>query len=1304
VLLLLVLFTVATVVILVALYRQSTALYKTMAKQGAAHQARTFEEFRKLYTSEVVDHLKGHAIKITHNPPAERKEGTIPIPATLAMELGENINRNNPGAYVRLYSEFPFPNRKETRPPLDAFQKDALRAFQEDPTEPFYRFEEYEGRPSLRYAVADRMEASCVECHNNPASGSPKTDWKVGDVRGALEIVRPLDNTVAHVHAGLERTLGITFTAYGLGLVGLGLVIHHLRRTRAKLQDSEARTRAIVDNAADGILTIDDRGRVESLNPVAAHLFGYAPEEVLGRDVAALVPGFPVGNGNAGSWVGKGREVEGRRKDGGTFPVELALSETRLNEHRTYTAIVRDLSERRRAEEALVQERNLLRSLMDSIPDSIYFKDRDSRFLRVNKALADQFHLIDPAQAMGKTDFDFFTEEHARQAFNDEQELMRTGQPLVGKEEKETWPDGRVGWVSSTKMPLRDRRGRVVGTFGLSRDITGRKEAEESLRESEALYHSLVEYLPQNIFRKDRAGRFTFANSRYCATVGKPLEEILGKTDFDFFPLELAEKYRRDDAEVMATGKIFETEEEHVTPEGTKLYVHVVKTPLYGAAGETVGTQCIFWDVTERKRAEEALQKAMEAAEKASRAKSEFLANMSHEIRTPMNGIIGMTELALNTRLTADQREYLGMVLTSADALLGVINDVLDFSKIEARKLHLDESDFRLRDVLGDTVKALALRAQQKGLELACHVLADVPEGLVGDAGRLRQIIVNLVGNAIKFTDKGEVVVRVEKEKDETGMPKEASGASDQGQAEAPRGTVTSSEFCMLHFQVRDTGIGIPPEKQAAIFEAFTQADASTTRKYGGTGLGLTISQQLVGLMGGRLWVESEPGKGSTFHFTARFGLSQEADQAALTGAADLHNLPVLIVDDNATNRRILEEMLTSWQMRPRAVEGGQPALLALKRAAAAGEPFELVLLDGHMPEMDGFTLAGRIRESPELSGLTILMLTSAGQPGDVDRCRQLGIGAYLMKPIKQSELLETIVAALGRAPAGSATAPSTANASGPAKRRRSLRVLLAEDSPINQKLAVALLGQQGHSVVVANNGRDALAQLEGQRFDLILMDVQMPEMDGLEAAAAVRAREKETGGHVPIVAMTAHAMKGDRERCLDAGMDDYVSKPIEPNELWRAIEKVVSTGDGEGETGTGAWSGDHAPTPGALPSRTAEESVEVLDRAQALKRVGGDAGLLRDLVEMFLGGYPDLVNKIRADVAHGDAGRLKRNAHTLKGEVGNFGAGAAREAAEKLEIMGKNGNLAGAPEAVRLLEEELERLKPALAALAKGE
>ncbi|MHC4399157.1 MAG: ABC transporter substrate-binding protein [Planctomycetota bacterium] len=794
----------------------------------------------------------------------------------------------------------------------------------------------------------------------------------------------------------------------------------------------------------------------------------------------------------------------------------------------------------------------------------------------------------------------------------------------------------------------------------LQREVAERKQAEQTLRESEAVYLSLVESLPLNVLRKDLEGRVVFGNQRYCETLGHPLHELVGKTDFDLFPRGLAEKYRSDDATVIATGEVMEIIEEHVKPDGEMIYVQVLKAPVCDADGKIVGMQGMFWDVTARERAAEAVRTAKEAAEAASRAKSDFLANMSHEIRTPMNAIIGMTELVLDTELGASQRDYLKMIRESGESLMSVINDVLDFSKIEAGKLDLESAPFDLREGLGDTMKSLALRAHSKGLELACQIPPQVPDRLVGDVGRLRQIVVNLVGNAIKFTEVGEVVLVVQRQSH-------------------------SEDEVVLRFAVTDTGIGIAEEKRAAVFDAFEQADGSTTRRHGGTGLGLAISSRLVQLMGGQIWVESEVGRGSTFHFTAPFGLARgEAAEAAPAQPTIVQDTRVLVVDDNATNRCILEEMLRNWGMDPTVVPGGHDALRLLRKARESGEPYRVVLSDANMPEMDGFTLAEEIKRRTELDNTIIMMLTSGDRPGDISRCEKLGIAAYLLKPIKQSELFDAIVMALGVTSLEDEGAERLAVDR--TCRLRPLRVLLAEDSLVNQRLAVGLLEKYGHTVVVANHGREAIAALESQEFDLVLMDVQMPEIDGYEATAVIRAKEKQAGTHIPIIAMTAHAMKGDRERCLEAGMDDYVAKPVRAKQLFETIEALLGT----------------ATEPSVRPDHTPLEE-EMVDWPEALRTVEGDRELLRDMVEGFLEESPKLMAAVCQAVAQSAADDLQKAAHTLRGAVRCFGEGRALEGACQLEKMAQDGNLETAEETLTALQREMARLIPVLVDYVRG-
>ncbi|MDA1054038.1 MAG: PAS domain-containing protein [Planctomycetota bacterium] len=1082
-----------------------------------------------------------------------------------------------------------------------------------------------------------------------------------GQVELEYRIVRPdgevrwlLDNTaVVYDDDGNAVRVG-----------GISTDITQSKLAQQALRESEAVYHSLVESLPLNVIRKDLRGRTVFGNKKYCDSMRKSLDELLGKTDFDLFPA----------------ELAKKYTEDDRHVIETGELLHEVEEHRTldgediYVEVLKgpvldadgnasgiqvmfwDVTDRKRAETALDYERYLLHSLLDKLPDSIYFKDQQSRFIRVSSGLADKFGLANPHDAIGKTDADYFTQEHAEQARLDEQEVMRTGTPILDKVEKETWSKHDDTWCSTTKLPLRNSNGETIGTFGISRDITEYKRAQANLARERDLLKTIIDNVPDLIFIKDRAGRFVAVNAAMLRVLDVETEdEVIGKTDFDFSPPELAANYVADDQLVMRSGQAMIDHEEYAPdPAGNEVWLLTTKVPLRDEHGTVTGLVGIGRNITNRKRAVQELVAAKEAADAANRAKSDFLANMSHEIRTPMNAIIGMTELVLDTRLAQSQRDYLCMVRESGESLLTVINDILDFSKIEAGKLDLDNTVFDLRENLGDTMKSLALRAHDKNLELAFRVEPDVPRALIGDVGRLRQIVVNLVGNAIKFTETGEVVVDV-------------------------RCMVKTADIAKCHITVRDTGIGIPEEKLASIFDEFEQVDSSTTRRFGGTGLGLAISSRLVGLMGGKIWVESTVDQGSEFHFNVEFALGDEDKlERPARNAVVVGGTPVLVVDDNATNRRIVEEMLRNWGMKPTLVDNATSALESLKAAAADGNPFRLLLSDVNMPQFDGFMLAAWIRDDPSIADIAIVMLTSSGRPGDADRRDKLGVIASLLKPAKQSEIFDAIVRALGvSAPEGDPTHQAVQER---ANKLGALRILLAEDNIVNQKLAQGVLSRQGHDVIIANNGREAIEALRIAEFDVVLMDVQMPELDGFEATKAIRIAEQTTGRRQPIIAMTARAMTGDRDLCLGAGMDEYVSKPIRVNELMDKLAVVL---------------GNREPlVVEDLETSPAVDSLQI-DWDLVLGGMMGDEALLCDCIEACLLETPRFMDGIRQAIATNDGAALNQAAHSLKGSIAFLHVYPAIHCAQQLE------SSEGVDESIRksaaTLDEHLQCINAAL-------
>ena len=1144
----------------------------------------------------------------------------------------------------------------------------------------------------------------------------------------------------------------------------------------------------LVEASPHAIVVMNQQGTIVLVNGPTERLFDYERRDLIGQHVEILVP-FHLRTRHVSlreqfvkdphsRILGGTRELLGMRRDGVEFPIEIGLNPIRSGQGLYIFAAIVDLTERRRTELALRNTQALYSSLVESLPLNAFRKDLDGRFQFANQRFCQTvqkflWELID------KTDFDIFPQHLAEKYRRDDLSVIRTGQVFEAIEEHPQ-ADGKKIYVQVLKAPVRDANDLIVGIQGMFWDVTAREQAEASLHESEARKRAVFEAALDSMIMIDHDGRVVEFNPAAEKTFGYTKQEVMGKEMSELLAhpdarkrhLNNIERYEQHHEQGSLMGRRMESPLLRKNGEVFLAEISMQPIPLQGSSAFAI----MLRDITERKRAEEALrqsnmrfqrlvdsdivgiiilthdgvieeandaflemigysrkqlskkeitieaitpheyrtlderafiqlnskgrctpwekefirkdnsrvpvligltqldertftilgfvldisvqkateaqlQLAKEAADAANTAKSAFLANMSHEIRTPMNAIIGMTEMVLDTPLTGGQREYLEIVQQSAESLLSILNDILDFSKIEAGKLELSTHEFRLRDCIGGTLKTLAIQAAKKGLELICDIRPDVPDRLYGDSARLRQVVVNLVGNALKFTERGDVIVRLE---------------LDQ----------RDGQQVTVHCQIQDTGIGIPAAKRDSLFRAFEQVHSSMTRKYGGTGLGLAISAKLVELLGGKIWFDSEPGKGSTFHFTVAMDVAQEA----VVPLTEMHDAKVLVIDDHPVSLQALADLLSSWGLHPTLRESAYETLAVFGDLSLDEEHYALTLIDALMPQTDGFQLARQLqRRFPDRTGPIIMLLSSSDRTRDLKLCEELGVTAHVTKPVNHSELFDTVSAVLDGQLPGEAAAASL---SVPAGEQLCYDILLVEDSLFNQKLAVGLLEKRGHRVTVANNGLEGVNAVTHGQFDLVLMDIQMPEMDGLEATQRIRELEQRTHRHTPIVAMTAQAMIGDRERCLQAGMDAYVVKPIHAKQLYETIDAILTDNPAPDE-----------------PVRPVSVETRRIDLGSALHAVNGDHDLLNQIFEAFLEECPNLLSNIRAALAAGDAAACQMAAHTLKGAVRTFGAETASRLAADIEAAGKAGNLEAAKAAWPELSIEIEAIRSELAA-----
>jgi two-component system sensor histidine kinase/response regulator len=1192
----------------------------------------------------------------------------------------------------------------------------------------------------LSYSVKDF--ASALASEKEKGAGKDGTLWK--------RAIAGKPGLLAGVHFGEHRrkngtTFPVEVRVSGVDYGGKRMILASARditerkETENRLREAEERYRTVVEQspAVTYIQQIDHGFASMYASPQIEKILGYSPEEyasdpglwidilhpedrerVLAEDVRTDETLEPF-------------RVEYRMfsKDGSVVWVrdEAVVVRDEEGNPRYWQGFMFDITERKRAEEESRESAGRFRSTFENAPIGMALVSLDNHYLRVNQAFCDM---------LGYSEEELLSRRSLEVTHPDDREAStaRTHALLEGTiardllEKRYIRADGQVVWALSSVSLVRDSGGEPAYFVSQYQDITERRKAEEEirrlnetlekrveertaelenalaeLRESEERYALVVEGSNDGIFDWNIRTGELYWNDRLYEMFGLSRSEFIPTFDrfLECVHPEDRQKLLDSVAAHLERGVEFDTELRYRHSGGEQRVCVTRGKAQRDENGASFRMAGIATDITERKEAEEEvrrlnetlevrvrerteqltatiseLQRAREAAEAANRAKSEFLANMSHEIRTPMNGVIGMTGLLLDTDLSAEQREYAETVRTSGESLLTVINDILDFSKIEAGKLDLEAMDFDLRSVVEETVDLFAEQAHNKGLELASLIEHSVPTALKGDAGRIRQVLVNLLGNAVKFTEAGDVVLR--------------GDLVEENEATA-----------VVRFEVKDTGIGMTEEQQGRLFRSFSQADASTTRRFGGTGLGLAISKQLIEMMGGEIGVESEPGRGSAFWFTLRLGKQPgDSPQRAPSRRTDLRGLRVLVVDDNETNRDILREQVASWGMKDGTAEGGSRALRMLWEAADGGEPYDLAILDMQMPEMDGMELASRIKVEPAIAPTRLILLTSTGLRGEAEQARRVGFAAYLTKPVRQSKLYDAIATVLDALPveeeaerrptheAPLVTLHSFEKAKAHAReRRRRAHVLVAEDNQVNQKVAVRMLEKLGYQADVVANGLEAIEALSRVRYAAVLMDVQMPEMDGYEATAEIRRREEGQDRRTPIIAMTANAMQGDRVEALEAGMDDYVPKPVKADELEAVLDRWVSRPDEATVLEAGKDSAAREDTEADPLDRSVLAGLRELQRE-------GEPDILEELIELFLTDVPSQLVTLREAAEASDAHSVEQIAHTLNGSCGNMGAVRMGAICAELEEIGHSEDLATAPVRISRLEEEFGRVR----------